>query len=446
MTTKKKHQQQGHRTNQHRKKMPKKKFNPIKTFFRIVISIVGIFLLLTGGAAFAYYKVTGESPFGHAPDIEVASDINMVDAILRRNIKMNVAVMGTDKEGKRTDVMFVVHYDSAKESIDLLSVPRDTRVSVCSQVAENYRKNRRAYNQVTKLNGIHSYSKEDEACKNTVLQIEDLLGIKIDHYVKVNLDAFRKIVDTVGGVEVDVPQNMYYSDPVQDLYINLKAGVQTLDGDTAEQLVRFRKYPTGDVGRIQVQQLFMKAMAEKVLSSESILKNLPGYIKVLYEDVETDISLGDAVKYVNYIKKIDKEKITMQTLPGEGQTINGVSYFIHDPMATEEMVDGIFYHSNASEEKFDGSDSKDLMIEVANGGTINGLAGKYTDMLAEEGYQMGTPSTYTGEQISKTRIQVRKKGMGKDLVSYFNDAEVKTAPDLLEEGVDIRIILGTGES
>ena len=445
MKTKKK-QQQGHRTKQHRAKPPKKKFNPVKTFFRIVISIVGIFLLLTGGAAFAYYKVTGESPFGHAPDIEIASDMNIVDALLKRNIKMNVAVMGTDKEGKRTDVMFVVHYDSAKESIDLLSVPRDTRVAVCSEVAENYRENRRSYNQVTKLNGIHSYSKKEDACKNTVLQMEDLLGIKIDHYVKINLDAFRKIVDTVGGVEVDVPQDMYYSDPVQDLYIDLKAGVQTLDGDTAEQLVRFRKYPTGDVGRIQVQQLFMKAMAEKVLSSESVLKNLPGYIKVLYEDVETDISLGDAMKYVNYIKKVDMNKITMQTLPGEGRTISGISYFIHNPVETEEMVDEIFYQSNTAEEKFEGSDSKGLTIEVANGGTINGLAGKYTDILAEAGYQMGKPSTYMGEQISQTRIQVRKKGMGEDLAAYFKDAKVKTAPDLLDEGVDIRIILGTGES
>lgn len=149
--------------------------------------------------------------------------------------------------------------------------------------AKNYEETGRAYNQVTKLNAIHSYSDEKNCCTNTVLQIEDLLGINIDHYVKIDLDAFRKIVDTVGGVEVDVPQDMDYEDPVQDLYIHLDAGLQTLNGEQAEQLVRFRKYPTGDEGRIEVQQLFLKALAEKVLSSESILKNrrsiFPFFIK-----------------------------------------------------------------------------------------------------------------------------------------------------------------------
>ena len=113
--------------------------------------------------------------------------------MLGRDIKLNVAVFGTDKEGKRTDVMFVVHYESANESLDLLSLPRDTRVSVCDEVVKNYEETGRAYNQVTKLNAIHSYSDEDNCCQNTVLQIEDLLGINIDHYIKIDLEAFRKI-------------------------------------------------------------------------------------------------------------------------------------------------------------------------------------------------------------------------------------------------------------
>ncbi len=446
MTTKNKHQQQTYRANPHRTKSQKKKkkFHPVKTFFKIVLSIVGVFLILTGGAAFAYYKVTGESPFGQNGEVEAASDMNIVDAIMKRNIKMNVAVMGTDKEGTRTDVMFIAHYDSAKESVDLLSVPRDTRVQICDDVLENYKENKCNYQSVTKLNAIHAYSKKEDACENTVLQLEDLLDIQIDNYVKVNLDAFRKIVDTVGGVEVDVPQDMYYKDPVQDLYINLKAGVQTLDGDMAEQLVRFRKYPTGDIGRIEVQQLFMKALAEKVLSSESILKNLPKYIKVLYEDVETDISLKDALKYVNYINKIDMNKITMHTLPGEGRNIGNTSYFVYDPDEMGLLVDKIFYDMGV-EETSDG-DSSNLAIQVENGGNINGLAGKYTKMLKGDGYQVSEPSNFTGKQVETTRIQVREKGMGEDLVSYFNDAKIEVAPDLLQEGVDICIILGTGES
>ena len=97
----------------------RKPFRPIRTFFKIVVSIVMAFLILSGGAAFAYYKVTGESPFGGYTG--EGSNLNLLDAMLGRDIKLNVAVFGTDKEGKRTDVMFVVHYESANESLDLLS-------------------------------------------------------------------------------------------------------------------------------------------------------------------------------------------------------------------------------------------------------------------------------------------------------------------------------------
>lgn len=427
----------------YRPRKKKKQFHPIKMFFKIVISIVAAFLALSGGAAFAYYKITGESPFGTV-DISNASDMNFLDALLKRNVKMNVAVFGTDKDGARTDVMFVIHYDSAQESMDLVSLPRDTRVSVCDEVVQNYQAGGHAYNQVTKLNAIHSYSAGDMACENTVLQIEDLLGISIDHYIKIDLDAFRKIVDAVGGVEVDVPQDMDYEDPAQDLYIHLDAGLQTLNGDEAEQLVRYRKYPTGDEGRIEVQQLFLKALAQKVLSSETILKNLPDYIDVLYKDVETDISLTDALKYVNYIEKIDLNKITMQTIPGAGQYIGGVSYFVHDAAGTAELVDQIFYQTNAGT---DGStDSKSLTIEVCNGGNVAGLAGRFTETLEADGYTLTEPTNYTGTQSAQTRIQVKSEGIGEDLVSYFTDAKIEVAPEEVPAGADIRIILGTKES
>lgn len=424
----------------------RKKFNPVKTFFKIVISIVAAFLVLSGGAAFAYYKVTGENPFGNVA-VTNASDMNFLDALLKRNIKMNVAVFGTDKDGARTDVMFVVHYDSAQESLDLVSLPRDTRVSVCDEVVANYKAGGHPYNQVTKLNAIHSYSAGDQCCENTVLQIEDLLGISIDHYIKIDLEAFRKIVDAVGGVEVDVPQDMDYEDPAQDLYIHLDAGLQTLNGDQAEQLVRYRRYPTGDEGRIEVQQLFLRALAEKVLSSETILKNLPDYIDVLYKDVKTDISLTDALKYANYIEKIDMNKITMQTIPGGGQYIGGVSYFVHDAAGTAELVDQVFYQEHSSDAGSEGStSSKGKVIEVSNGGNVNGLAGRFTEKLKEDGYQLTDPTTYSGEQTSYTRIQVKSQGMGEDLIPYFAEAKVEVAPDLLAEGTDIRIILGTKES
>ena len=419
----------------------RKKFNPIKTFFKIVISMVMCFVVLAGGACFAYYKATGNVPFSGGSGITTAGDMSILDALLGKNIKLNVAVFGVDKDETRTDVAFVVHYDSEQESIQLISVPRDTRVDVCEEV-EDLLGGRYG---VTKFNAVHAYGGKEHGPEAAILQLEDLLGISIDHYVKINFDALVEIVDAVGGVEVDVPQDMYWNmADTGDITINLKKGLQTLDGDHALQLVRFRRYADGDVGRIQVQQLFLKALAEKVLSTESILKNMGDYIEVMYKHVDTDISLTDALKYANYITKIDMEKISMETLPGAGQYVGGVSYFIHDPAATRELVDRVFY-SVAPEVNADGSvDSKSLLIEVANGGEVAGLAGRFTEKLAGEGFRLAEPTTYNGEQMNYTRIQVKTEGAGEDLVKYFDDAKVESAPSDMGSA-DIRIILGTNE-
>lgn len=425
----------------------KKKFNPFKTFFKIVCSMVSVFLVLAGGAAFAYYKVTGDVPFSNQEIIQSASDMNLLDAFLKRDIKMNVAVFGVDKDGTRTDVIFVAHYDSAQKSVNLVSLPRDTRVSICDEVRAKLDEAGRSYNQVAKLNAVHSYSGKEMGAQNAVLQIEDLLGIKIDHYVKIDLEGFRKVVDAVGGVDVDVPQDMYWDmRDTGDPLINLKKGMQHLDGEKAEQLVRFRRYADGDVGRIQVQQLFLKALAEKVLSTESIVKNLPDYIKIFYDYVETDITLTDALKYANYINKLDMSRISMETLPGVGQYVGNVSYFLHDAEATKEMVDRVFYNvAPVTPEGETPADSKALLIEVSNGGNITGLAGKFSEKLAAEGYRMAEATTYSGEQKDYTRIQVKEAGIGGDLAQYFNKAEVEVAPSEIGANADIRIILGTNE-
>ena len=289
--------------------------------------------------------------------------------------------------------------------------------------------------------------KKEYGPQAAVLQLEDMLGIKIDHYVKVDFNALVEIVDAVGGVEVDVPRDMKWDmSDTGDIKIDLKKGLQTLDGNKALQLVRFRKgYANGDVGRIQVQQMFLKALATKVLSTESIVKNLGDYIKVMYKYVDTDVSLSDALKYANYITKIDMSKMTMETLPGVGQYISGVSYFIHDPAETTEVVDRLFYNvAPAGNTDSDSSNSKDLTIEVSNGGTVAGLAARFTELLKNEGYTVTEPTNYTGEKLSYTRILVKNEGVGQDLVSYFKDARVEVLPNAVGSA-DIRIVLGTNE-
>lgn len=426
----------------------KKKSGLLATFFKIVFSILFVFCIGAGGAVFAYYKITGGFPTEQTQTAEEpvstnAKDTSFLDALKKKDIKVNVAVFGVDKDGTRTDVMFVVHFDSEQKRTSLVSMPRDTRVKFAPDVISYMEENNRRYQSPYKLNSIHAYAGKEDGAKVLVKQLEYILGVEIDHYVKIDTDAFRKIVDAIGGVEVNVPQNMFYEDPVQDLYINLKAGRQLLDGDKAEQLVRFRHYPMGDIARVEVQQQFLKAFAKKVTSSENIIKNIPNYIKMLYTDVETDVTMADALKYVNYIDSVDTTKIKMETLPGVPQDINGESFYIYDEEETEEMVDRIFYGVGLEEEE-EQVDSRKYHIEVANGGYTEGLAGRVSGVLKEEGYNITATTTYQGGKTEHTRIIVKEDGIGRDLKEYFSDAEVEIdKEDMLSEDVDIKIILGT---
>lgn len=431
------------------KEKQKKKSGLLATFFKIVFSIILIFCIGAGGAAFAYYKITGgfSSEKTDKPVSSNAKNTSFLDALKKKNLKINVAVFGVDGDGTRTDVMFVVHFDSEEQRTSLVSMPRDTRVKIASDVVSYMEKESKYYQSPTKLNAVHAYAGKEKGPEMTVKQLEDILGIEIDHYVKVDLDAFRKIVDAIGGVEVDVPQNMFYEDPYQDLYINLKKGPQLLDGDKAEQLVRFRSYPMGDIARVEVQQRFLKAFAEKVTSSETIIKNIPDYISMLYNDVETDVTLADALKYVNYINSVDPTKIKMETLPGVPEEIAGVSYYIYNEEETKEMVNRIFYGIGLEDDTEEQTnDSKEYTIEVANGGYTEGLAGRVSNRLKSDGYTVSGVSTYTGTKQQYTRIIVKEQGIGEDLKDYFSDARIEVDDSLLSADTDIKIIIGTEQS
>ncbi len=227
--------------------------------------------------------------------------LGTVGSVLGGGVDINVAVLGVDAEGKRTDVMFVVNFDSKKGEFKVVSVPRDTRVDLSTEAKLILDSTGNWYPDYCKINEVHAYAGKEAGVRCVVAQLEDLLGIDIDHYIKIDLNGFRAVVDMIGGVTVDVPQDMYYVDPYQDLYIDLKAGNQVLDGEKAEMLVRFRSYPSGDVQRVAVQQLFLDAFIEKMLDPKTMIMNLKDYIGAVYEYVETDVTLKEAVKYVKYI-------------------------------------------------------------------------------------------------------------------------------------------------
>ena len=231
-------------------------------------------------------------------------------------------VTGIDNEGYHTDTIMVVSLDTAAKKVNVVSVPRDTQVDVDRDHK--------------KINAAYAYG----GTKELKRELESILGFVPHYYIRVDLEAFTKLVDAVGGVEFDVPQDMDYDDPSQDLYIHLIKGRQLLDGDQALQLVRFRGYFNADLGRMQTQQEFLKALAKEVLTPASILK-INTFVDIFQQNVKTDISLRDLQWFAQQSIKLNPATdITMQTLPysDDGGSYLGVFYLFLSPEEVVSMV------------------------------------------------------------------------------------------------------------
>ena len=414
-----------------------KRKNPVLSFLKTVTIILVCFLGLSFVAVYAYTKATftPENGYEEAPKVT-----EVIGKVLKNDINVNFLVCGVDEAETRTDVIFIVNFDSKSGTIKLLSVPRDTYTEVLPSVKEKVSSVGRSIPNVVKINAVHAYAGKEVGMECLEMQLEDLLGIDIDNYVLFNIDAFKAVVDIIGGVDMYVPYDMYYSDPVQGLYINLKEGQQLLNGDTAEQLVRNRQYVNGDLGRIEVQQMFISAFVKQVMNTDTIISNAPSLIKAAFEYLETDMSITDMLNYVKYIEDLKSSEILTETLPGYAQYINGVSYYIADTSSIGKTVDEIFY---SGDEYL--TSSKHKSIEIANGGNITGLAGRARDTLESEGFTISRVSDYKGEQTEYTRIVVKEEGQGQDLLPYFENAVIVVDDLLLGGDDDILIILGTGQ-
>lgn len=241
----------------------------------------------------------------------------------------NILVVGTDDEGSRTDTIMIARMDVKDHTVALLSIPRDT------VIAGNY--------NVPKINGVYgSNGKGEKGMQALKSKLAQLLGFEVDGYALVNLDAFIELVDLVGGVEFEVPMDMHYDDPTQDLYIHLNKGWQHLDGQKAMQLVRFRKgYATQDIQRTKTQQLFLQALAQKCLEEVSIT-NIGAMAEIFMENVVTDLTLGNIAFFGQELLECDFENMFSYTLEGEAVMIRKASCYAIYRNKTLDVVNEYF--------------------------------------------------------------------------------------------------------
>lgn len=250
------------------------------------------------------------------PSVEPTQDPNEgAPASLNENM-YTFLVVGLDQVSNSTDTIMVGRIDTETHKIDVVSIPRDTMVNVSwgtKRVNTYY-----SSDLVSGGNGIDGLMKG----------IRDLVGFDIDCYAVVDLEAFVELVDAIGGVDYDVPIDMYYYDPSQGLNISIPAGMQHLDGETAVKVVRFRSgYATADIGRIGTQQDFLMSVAGQMLTLGNI-PNLPTFIDIFEKYVTTNLSAANISFFARQFLMCKSEDINFHTAPGNGgDSVKGNSYY-----------------------------------------------------------------------------------------------------------------------
>lgn len=309
------------------RKKERKSANKLLIFFASFFSVLLIFL-----------AVLGFSPnlFNFGQDGEAEIEEDFVEPVDKATGKVNVLILGTDKDGTRTDVMIVASYDLDENKIEMLNIPRDTRMYIGTRYQ--------------KINAAHAISQNGKikGPQGSIEAVTRLTGIPINYYIEFSCSAFRNTIDALGGVDFDVPQRMKYSDPAQDLYIDLQPGLQHLDGNKAEQFVRFRKYPKGDIARVEAQQKFIKALAEQKLNA-GIITKIPDLYKTLQDDILTNITIMDAMKYLPNLKELSSENINMHELPGNFSGAGyDASYWLADISQLKTLISETFGYDSSN--------------------------------------------------------------------------------------------------
>lgn len=244
---------------------------------------------------------------------------------------VNIIVLGLDEGGFRADVIFLLNYSVDKGRLNILSIPRDTKTIINGKPE--------------KINALYAIG--GEALLSA--RVKSMTGLTPDYYITLNFKGFREIINILGGVEFNVPINMHYDDPTQNLHIHLNKGIQILDGNKSESLVRFRKgnnnkegYKDGDIGRINMQQEFIKAFIQQKLKLKYISK-ASDVFEILKQYMKTNIEVRDVKYYLKSVRNFKYDQIQAFTVPGDSAYQNKIWYFIYDNKKTLQLINDNFY-------------------------------------------------------------------------------------------------------
>ena len=319
--------------------------------------------------------------------------------LLSLNKKQNILLLGLDEvmvNGKdinpallewkgRSDTIIVLHCDPFKNALNILNIPRDTKIKFPGHGIE-------------KMNYLNAIA----GPVLTKKYIEKLVNVPIDHYVVVNLHGLSSIIDELGGVVVDVPQRMQYSDYAGMVTINLFPGRQLLNGKQIIDYARFRHDSLGDIGRIQRQQALMRQMFKKLLDPVSFTR-LPVVISTFKKTILTDMKPYEVIRTANFVRNVPGTRQNILILPGGfGQSADS-SYWLPDKKGIKELV-SMFFYDVEKRQPFRKINPGEIKISILNASKKDINSGKKVkDLLTKHGYTV-LPVIQYEEHVEVTKI------------------------------------------
>ena len=416
--------------------MSKKRKKKKHILLKILLFILTCMVLFIGGfVGYSTYKngwgVKGIIQTAMGQDEKKLADLD----------PFTVLIMGVSEDisVRLTDTIIVASYNPKTQKATLLSIPRDTFVGINKNKATSYDKINALYQTKTK--------EKDSSPEKTLAAVNKITGLDITYYVVVSNKALVQLVDAIGGVEFDVPIDMDYDDSSQDLYIHLDKGLQKLNGEQAEWLVRFRhnnngtsypsSYGNNDIGRMRTQREFLKVVAKQVIQLKNITK-LGTFIDIFKENVQTNITNWTLMKdYIPYLVDFDTENIQTETLPGNPSSFGpyNLSFFVHNQKQTTELVNTLFTEQNQSEEENEeveensntstqttenstNSTNSKIKIELLNGCGDSSTFSKAKKALEKEGYTIS--KTGTTNLATKTTL-INKTSLSSETMSSIKN-------------------------
>jgi len=403
---------------------------------RVAMGCLSLFLILLAVAAVAgvfYVRSLDDKMQGGFKTDAKADDALVKPKPDERDDAFYMLLMGVDSreigEASRSDTLIIARIDPKQQRVTLVSIPRDTRVSIPGHGK-------------TKINSAHAYG----GPALVIETVKEITGLPISHYAEVDFKGFKDVVDALGGVTVTVPEDIYDMKAANHVKsaAKLEAGTQVLDGAHALTFVRSRQFPRGDLQRIENQQTFIKAVLKESLKPANVLR-LPSVVSAMADSMTTDLSVSDLLSIANQMKGMNGDALEAVTMPGEPQMIGGGSYVVMDEEAFAAMIQRV--NTGQPAEVADAEDATaepyQIQVTVKNGSGIGGVASDAARRLRNLDFRVGEIGNMNQMVYDETLIVYKKNKDRATLVSEaLGRGKVVSSRGMYTFDTDVLVVVG----